>query len=114
MSEPESIRLGDLIDDYCPRCRLLLNHAVASMMESQVVKVICKTCYTEHAYRHGDNGKKKVAPRSTLFDQVLANAQPAEPEENLDEPRTPTAKKRQRHRRPVTCRVARPSRRRSD
>jgi len=77
MSQPQTARLGDLIDDYCPRCRLLLNHAVASIMESQVVKVICKTCYTEHAYRHGENGKKKVVPRSTLFDQVLANSSPA-------------------------------------
>ena len=69
-------RLGDLIDDYCPRCRLLLNHAVASMMESQVVKVICQTCHNEHAYRYGQGGKekKKSNPRATLFDQVLASA----------------------------------------
>ncbi|HEV2423223.1 MAG TPA: hypothetical protein VGZ29_00195 [Terriglobia bacterium] len=67
-------RLGDLIDDYCPRCKLLLNHAIASMMEDQVVKVICKTCYTEHAYRHGEGGKKKSPAGVTLFQQVLANA----------------------------------------
>jgi hypothetical protein len=70
-------RLGDLIDDYCPRCKLLLNHAVASIMEDQVVKVICKTCYTEHAYRRGEGGKKKAPAGVTLFDQVLANAAPA-------------------------------------
>lgn len=97
MSQPEAPRLGDLIDDYCPRCRLLLNHAVASIMESQVVKVICKTCYTEHAYRHGENGKKKTAPRTTLFDQVLANSSPAVPDdapaetENLPEKKKRTA-----------------------
>jgi len=71
------LRLGDLIDDFCPRCKLLLNHAIASMMDGQVVKVVCKTCYTEHAYRHGEGGKKKTAPRTTLFDQVLAKATPA-------------------------------------
>lgn len=72
-------RLGDLIDDYCLRCKLLLNHAIASMMDGQVVKVICQTCFTEHAYRRGEGGKKKPSnPRSTLFDQVLANASPAE------------------------------------
>jgi hypothetical protein len=71
-------RLGDLIDDYCLRCKLLLNHAVASMMNGQVVKVICQTCFTEHAYRHGVGGKKeKLAnPRATLFDQVLAKTAP--------------------------------------
>ena len=73
-------RLGDLVDDYCPRCRLLLNHAIASMIDGQVVKVICQTCFTEHAFRHGEGGKKKTAnPRATLFDQVLAGAQPSIP-----------------------------------
>jgi hypothetical protein len=72
-------RLGDLIDDYCLRCKLLLNHAIASMIDGQVVKVICQTCFTEHAYRHGEGGKKKLGnPRATLFDQVLAKAAPAD------------------------------------
>jgi hypothetical protein len=78
MTEP-LLRLGDLIDDYCPRCRLLLNHAIASMIDGQVVKVICQTCYSEHAYQHGQGGRKKTGPRSTLFDQVLAKVSPAAP-----------------------------------
>jgi hypothetical protein len=69
-------RLGDLIDDYCPRCRLLLNHAVASMVGDQVAKVICQTCLSEHAYLDGKEGKKKKTPRETLFDQVLAKVSP--------------------------------------
>jgi hypothetical protein len=73
-------RLGDLIDDYCPRCRLLLNHAVASMVENQVAKVICQTCLSEHAYLDGKEGKKKKTPRETLFDQVLAKVAPASPD----------------------------------
>lgn len=77
MTGPE-LRLGDLIDDHCPRCRLLLNHAIASMVDGHVVKVICQTCYSEHAYQHGQGGKKKAGPRATLFDQVLAKASPAE------------------------------------
>jgi hypothetical protein len=73
-------RLGDLVDDYCPRCRLLLNHAIASMVEAQVAKVICQTCYTEHPYRHGEGGKKKPPnPRATLFEQVLGRATPSPP-----------------------------------
>ncbi|HUI42177.1 MAG TPA: hypothetical protein VL523_09420 [Terriglobia bacterium] len=76
MAQPVA-RLGDLIDDFCPRCKLVLNHAVASMMEAQVVKVICKTCYTEHAFRHSEGGKKKAPAGVTLFEQVLANAAPA-------------------------------------
>ena len=76
MTEP-ALRLGDLIDDYCPRCRFLLNHAIASMVEGQVAKVICQTCYSEHAYQHGQGGKKKAGPRATLFDQVLATVAPS-------------------------------------
>jgi hypothetical protein len=90
MSE-DGLRLGDLIDDYCPRCRLLLNHAVASMMDAKVVKVICKTCYTEHAYRHGEGGKKKAPGRMTLFEQVLAGSAAAAPE---PAPAPPAAKKK--------------------
>lgn len=76
--EAQPPRLGDLIDDYCPRCRLLLNHAVASLVEDKVAKVICQTCYSEHAYQHGEGGKKKSAGgRATLFDQVLAQAAPS-------------------------------------
>lgn len=72
------MRLGDLLEDYCPRCRHLLDHAVASMVGTQVAKVICQTCYTEHAFRHGEGGKKKSDPR-TLFDQVLGKVSPSDP-----------------------------------
>ncbi len=67
-------RLGDMIDDYCPRCKLLLNHSVASFAGDKVAKVICKTCYTEHAYHHAKAPPKKAAGggRMTLFDQVAA------------------------------------------
>jgi hypothetical protein len=78
MTEPV-LRLGDLVDDYCPRCRLLLNHAIASLVDGQVVKVICQTCYSEHAYQRGRSGKKKGGPRATLFDQVLAKVSSGPP-----------------------------------
>ncbi len=85
-------RLGDLIDDYCPRCKLLLNHAIASMVEGNVAKVICQTCLSEHPFRHGQGGKKKTDSRATLFDQVMSKAPapgPAEPP-----PVAPAPKKR--------------------
>ncbi|MGH9405136.1 MAG: hypothetical protein ACRD3D_04770 [Terriglobia bacterium] len=92
MSQPGK-RLGDLIDDYCPRCRLLLNHAVASMIGENVAKVICQTCFTEHPYRRGEGGKKKLAnPRATLFDQVVS-AMPS-PAVAPDPPDVIPAKKR--------------------
>ncbi len=82
----QGLRLGDSIDDFCPRCRLLLNHAIASMVDEKVVKVICQTCFTEHPYRYGEGAKKKPSnARATLFDQVLAKATP------LPAPNLPTA-----------------------
>ena len=96
MSEQEP-RLGDLVDDHCPRCKLLLNHAVASMVSGQVAKVICQTCYTEHVFHHGKGGKKKSIPRTTLFDQVLGKVseEPPEPEPAVaEEPVSPAPKKK--------------------
>jgi len=72
------LRLGDVIDDYCPRCKLLLNHAVASMVEGNVVKVVCQTCHSEHPYKNAIvPPKKKAGPKAALLDQVLAKAAPA-------------------------------------
>lgn len=72
-------RLGDLIDDFCPRCKHLLNHAIASFVDNKVVKVICQTCYTEHAYMEGQDKKKaaKAAKAaSSAFEQVLSKVAP--------------------------------------
>jgi len=83
-------RLGDIIDDYCPRCRLLLNHAVASLVDNKVVKVICQTCHSEHPYRNAEMPpKKKPGSRAALFDQVLtkaASTPEAEPATPAEEP----------------------------
>jgi hypothetical protein len=97
-------RLGDTIDDYCPRCRLLLNHAVASLVDSKVVKVVCQTCHTEHPYRNGElPPKKKPTRRAALFEQVLVKVDPtpapaAEPEASEEEsgPSEPAAPKKKR------------------
>jgi uncharacterized Zn finger protein (UPF0148 family) len=69
------LRLGDLIDDYCPRCKLVLNHNIASFREDHVAKVICRTCFTEHPYLHSKGIVKKKKPpkaRPSPFEQVLA------------------------------------------
>ena len=63
-------RLGDLIDDHCPRCKRLMNHAIASFMGDKVVKVVCQTCHSEHPYFEGKEKKKQ--PKAAAFDQVLA------------------------------------------
>jgi hypothetical protein len=79
MTDP-ALRLGDEIDDYCPRCKLLLNHAVASMVDGNVVKVVCETCHSEHPYKNATvPPKKRPGPRAALLNQVLAKIAPAAP-----------------------------------
>jgi hypothetical protein len=77
-------RLGDVIDDYCPRCRLLLNHDVASLFEATVAKVTCRTCFNTHDFRNAQVPAKRKArkdEKKSLIDQVLAGmpAPPAPP-----------------------------------
>ncbi|MFZ0961600.1 MAG: hypothetical protein WAO35_11905 [Terriglobia bacterium] len=75
------LRLGDEVDDYCPRCKLLLNHAIASMVEGKVVKVVCQTCHSEHPYKNATvPPKKKSGPKAALLNQVLAKVAPTAPE----------------------------------
>ncbi len=89
-------RLGDVIDDYCPRCRLLLNHDVASIVGDAVAKVTCRTCFNTHDYRNAQvppKRKTKKDDKKSLIDQVLAGM-PAPPTPPPAPPPTPVRKRR--------------------
>src|SRR4029434_4641575 len=45
------LRLGDILDDYCPRERRVTNHAVVAMVGPDVKQTRCTTCDTEHEYK---------------------------------------------------------------
>jgi hypothetical protein len=64
-------RLGDVIDDYCTRCRMIMNHGIVGMVGDEVAKVRCNTCQSEHAYKHGRLPKKRRGETDRLFDEVL-------------------------------------------
>ena len=32
-------RLGDIIDDYCVKCKQIMNHAIVSMLNTEPAKV---------------------------------------------------------------------------
>jgi translation initiation factor IF-2 len=53
------VRLGDILDDYCPRERRITNHAVVAMIEDAVKQTRCTTCDADHEYREA----KIPAPR---------------------------------------------------
>ena len=73
------IRLGDDIDDYCVRCKRIMNHNVVSVLNGQPAKVRCRTCHSDHDYRHEQPPPPKVDPRkAALFNEVLKKVSPAE------------------------------------
>lgn len=73
------VRLGDDIDDYCVRCKRIMNHAVVSVMNGAPAKVRCRTCHSDHDYRHEQAPPPKVDPRkAALFQEVLKKVSPDE------------------------------------
>jgi hypothetical protein len=50
--QQRQLRLGDILDDYCPRERRLTNHAVVAMVGDEVKQTRCTTCDAEHEFKH--------------------------------------------------------------
>jgi len=70
-------RLGYIIDDYCVKCKQIMNHAVVSMLNADPAKVRCRTCHSDHDYRHEQAPPPKVDLRkAALFQEVLAKLDP--------------------------------------
>lgn len=90
--EQRRLRLGDILDDYCPRERRLANHVVVAMVGDAVKQTRCTTCDAEHPYKEG-----KVPPRRKPKEApgVLAMAgvegAPEKPRLNGDHPPVPGA-----------------------
>jgi hypothetical protein len=72
------IRLGDVIDDHCIKCRRVTNHSIVSIIDGAAAKVRCRTCYHDHDYRHEQAPpSKKDLKKAELFAEVLAAADPS-------------------------------------
>ena len=87
--EQRRLRLGDILDDYCPRERRVTNHAVVAMIEEDVKQTRCTTCDAEHAYKGGKapRKRKKDTP-AALYNEVLAGMSDEAPP-NLIDPEAP-------------------------
>ena len=86
MREP---RLGNDIDDYCVRCKRVMNHSVVSVINAEPAKVRCRICHSDHDFRHEQAPPPKVdARKQALFNEVLKKANPlaAEAEVAVEEP----------------------------
>lgn len=71
------LQLGDVIDDYCVKCKRLTNHSVVSILNAQPAKVRCRTCYHEHDYRHEQPPpSRRDLKKQALFREVLSTIAP--------------------------------------
>ena len=71
--EQRRLRLGDILDDYCPRERRVTNHAVVAMIEEDVKQTRCTTCDAEHVYKGGKSPRRKKSyTTGALYKEVLA------------------------------------------
>jgi len=71
-------RLGDTLDDYCPRERRITNHAVVAMIEDRIKQTRCTTCDAEHEYKEAKvpSTRRRKDPTSALYREVLASVAP--------------------------------------
>jgi hypothetical protein len=76
--QQRQLRLGDILDDYCPRERRLTNHAVVAMVGADVKQTRCTTCDAEHEYKHAKipRQRRKSETPPALFTQVAAAGAP--------------------------------------
>ncbi len=89
------LKVGDIVDDYCPRERRVTDHAIVAMIDDTIRQTRCAACESEHPYKEARTPKprRKAAP-GALYDEVLANvtdnptpvAPPAEPAPDRDVP----------------------------
>jgi hypothetical protein len=87
------LRLGDVVDDYCSRCRLLSNHAIAAIVDDAIKQTRCSTCDFEHPYKDGKLPVRRTKKDGTsaLYQQVLDNVTDGIPEEPIASAGRPAA-----------------------
>lgn len=68
----DEMRLGDVIDDHCIKCRRITNHSIVSLVNGEAAKVRCRTCYHDHDYRH-----EQPPPSKKELKKAEADAQAA-------------------------------------
>ncbi|HVV45460.1 MAG TPA: hypothetical protein VHC72_09645 [Bryobacteraceae bacterium] len=68
-------RLGDDIDDFCVKCKRVMNHLVVSLLNDEPAKVRCRTCHNDHDFRHEQAPPPRVdARKAALIQQAMEKA----------------------------------------
>lgn len=91
------LKVGDIVDDYCPRERRVTDHAIVAMIDDTIRQTRCAACDNEHPYKEArtPRPRRKNTP-AALYNEVLANvtdptpvaasAEPAEPDAEVASP----------------------------
>jgi hypothetical protein len=90
--EQRRLRVGDIVDDYCPRERRVTNHAVVAMIDNAVRQTRCTTCDAEHPFKGGSapQRRRKDAP-GALYNEVLSGmSDESSQPDPLEAPETPS------------------------
>jgi uncharacterized membrane protein YgcG len=66
--EQRPLRVGDNVDDYCPRERRITNHVIVALVGSAIRQTRCSACETEHVFKAGTQPRprKKEEPAGVL------------------------------------------------
>ncbi len=67
--EQRRLRLGDIVDDYCPRERRITNHAVVAMIDDQVKQTRCTTCDADHDYKQAKVPVQRKRKEASALEQ---------------------------------------------
>jgi len=89
-------RVGDIVDDYCPRERRLSDHAVVAMVGDAIRQTRCTACDTEHEYRQAKvpPARRKshdLAPKPPAAMAAILAPKPADGALDADGPAGETA-----------------------
>lgn len=69
------LKVGDIVDDYCPRERRITDHAIVAMIDETIRQTRCTACDSEHPYKEArtPRARKRTTP-AALYDEVLTDA----------------------------------------
>ena len=107
--EQRTLRLGDIVDDYCPRERRITNHAIVALVGEEIRQTRCTTCDGEHVYKQArppkrlgpvrggvaadagppDSGPGQLVPRAAAANEPVANRAEAAANANVADPPVP-------------------------
>jgi hypothetical protein len=83
------LRLGDILDDYCPRERRITNHAVVAMIDDAVKQTRCTTCDADHEYKEARvpaSRRRKTTAAPAVDHAEMPRPVVASPAPDVDQP----------------------------